>query len=224
MIGIIGGSGLYEGIEGLNGVGRKIETEYGEIHIVQGDNFVFVSRHGNPPKPPHMVNYHANMVAFKMLKVHDVLAISSVGSLRKDLTPGSLLLPTDLLDLTPQVWTYHNEAPVHVNLYEPFCPRLRARIENFEDVEIGGTYATMKGPQFETRAEERMLKILGADVVGMTVAPEAKLARELGLCYQPLCIVVNYVGAETTHEETINNVKKYEKKIVKILKNILQER
>ena len=220
MIGIIGGSGLYEGIPGLKGERKVVKTPYGEVTAMVGKNFAFVSRHGSPPKPPHMVNYHANIYAFRELGIKDILAISSVGSLREELSPGTILLPQDLLDFTPMVWTYHDEEPVHVNLYEPFCPELRERVSKL-GVKIGGTYATTKGPQFETRAEVRMLKTLGADVVGMTVAPEARLARELGLCYQPLCVVVNYVDDKTTHHTTLENMKKNNEKILEILERLL---
>ncbi len=222
MIGIIGGSGLYGGISGLEGKKVEVSTPYGDVNVILGENFVFVSRHGNPPKPPHRVNYHANIMAFKKLNVEKILAISSVGSLRDDIPPGTLMLPDDLLDFTGRVWTYHDDSPVHINMYEPFCPELRDEVSKVEGVKIGGTYATMKGPQFETRAEERMLKILGADIVGMTVAPESKLAKELEICYQPLCVVVNYVGSETSHEGTLKNMAIYEVKIENILERILK--
>ncbi len=222
MIGIIGGSGLYDGISGLKGKKVRVSTPYGDVKVILGENFVFVSRHGNPPKPPHRVNYHANIMAFKKLNVEKILAISSVGSLKDDIPPGTLMLPDDLLDFTGRVWTYHDDGPVHINMYEPFCPELRYEVSKIEDVKIGGTYATMKGPQFETRAEERMLKILGADVVGMTVAPESKLAKELEICYQPLCVVVNYVGSETSHEETLKNMAISEAKIENVLGRILK--
>jgi 5'-methylthioadenosine phosphorylase len=153
MIGIIGGSGLYEGIEGLRGEWVDVKTPYGNVKVLRGDNFAFVSRHGNPPKPPHSVNYHANIMAFREIGVEEVIAISSVGSLRDDIPPGSILLPTDLLDFTPRVWTYHDEDVFHANLYEPFCPPLREKVSKIAGVRVGGTYATTKGPQFETRGK-----------------------------------------------------------------------
>ena len=222
MIGIIGGSGLYSGLEELGGEERIVRTRFGDMKVLLGDNFVFLSRHGNPPVPPHMVKYHANIEVFKNLKIEKVVAISSVGSLVEEVKPGEILVPDDLLDFTGRVWTYHNDKPVHVNLYEPFCPSLREEIKNIGGVKMGGIYATTKGPQFETRAEANMLRMLGAKVVGMTVAPEARLAREMELCYQPICPVVNYVDGETTHENTIEMVKKMEDKIADIVKKLIQ--
>ncbi len=222
MIGIIGGSGLYDGLEALGGEERLVRTVFGDMKVMVGNNFVFVSRHGNPPVPPHMVKYHANMDVFRALRVDKVVAISSVGSLVSDIKPGDLLVPDDLLDFTGRVWTYHNEKPVHVNLYEPFCPSLRDMLDEIGGVKIGGTYATTKGPQFETRAEANMLKMLGAKVVGMTVAPEARLARELNICYQPICPVVNYVDGNTTHQNTIDMVKKMEDNIARIVNALIE--
>ena len=221
MIGIIGGSGLYSGLEELGGEERIVRTRFGDMKVLLGENFVFLSRHGSPPVPPHMVKYHANIEVFKNLKIEKVVAISSVGSLVKEVKPGEILVPDDLLDFTGRVWTYHNDKPVHVNLYEPFCPSLREEIKNIGGVKIGGIYATTKGPQFETRAEANMLRMLGAKVVGMTVAPEARLAREMELCYQPICPVVNYVDGNTTHENTIEMVKKMEDKIADIVKKLI---
>ncbi len=222
MIGIIGGSGLYSGLESLGGEERLVRTVFGDMKVMVGNNFVFVSRHGNPPVPPHMVKYHANMDVFRALRVDKVVAISSVGSLVSEIKPGDLLVPDDLLDFTGRVWTYHNEKPVHVNLYEPFCPSLRDTLNEIGGVKIGGTYATTKGPQFETRAEANMLKMLGAKVVGMTVAPEARLARELNICYQPICPVVNYVDGNTTHQNTIDMVKKMEDNIARVVNALIE--
>ncbi len=221
MIGIIGGSGFYAGLEELGGVEKIVRTRFGDMPVLVGEDFVFVSRHGNPPVPPHMVKYHANMDVFKILNVEHVVAISSVGSLVDDIKPGSLVLPDDLLDFTGRVWTYYNDKPVHVNLYEPFCPQLRVALGKLSTLRAGATYATTKGPQFETRAEANMLRAFGADIVGMTVAPEARLARELGICYQPLCPVVNYVDSKTTHENTVTMVKKLESQIADILERLI---
>ena len=222
MIGIIGGSGLYKGIEGIKGKERIIKTKYGDVKVLLGYNFVFVSRHGSPPKPPHRVNYHANIMAFKKLNVENIIAISTVGSLRDSLKPESFILPSNLLDLTGKVWTYHDDEPYHVNMYEPFCKELREKLSHKLNIPLGRTYATMKGPQLETAAEANMLRILGADVVGMTVAPEAKLAKELKLCYQPICIVVNYVDEKTSHEENLKIMKNLSSQIKKLIEKLLQ--
>jgi len=221
MIGIIGGSGLYRGIEGLNGEKHTIETPYGKVNVIRGDDFIFLSRHGYPPKPPHKINYHANIKAFEILGVEKIIAISSVGSLRKEISVGSIFMPTNLLDFTSQVWTYHDDEPYHVNMYEPFCKNLREEIHKILKIRVGGIYATMKGPQFETGAEANMLRFLGAAVVGMTVAPEAKLAKELNLCYQPLCVVVNYVDKNTTHQGTLEGMKKLENNIAKLVQQLI---
>ncbi len=221
MIGIIGGSGLYEGIRGLEGTAKVVHTPYGDVPVLEGENFLFISRHGKEVRPPHMVNYHANMMAFRISGVESVVAISSVGSLNEKFPPGYIFLPDDLLDFTGRVWTYHDEEAYHVNLYEPFCPKLREKMHERLGLPVGGTYATMKGPQFETRAERRMLQLLGADVVGMTVAPEAKLAKELQICYQPVCVVVNEVSAGTSHAMTLEMMKSMEEKIASLVMNII---
>ena len=220
MIGIIGGSGLYEGLSAIKAEEKYVRTRFGDIKVLKGNDFVFVSRHGSPPVPPHMVKYHANMDVFNVLKIKYVIAISSVGSLKDEFEPGTIIVPEDLLDFTGRVWTYHNESTVHVNLYEPFCPKIREVLKTM-NIKIGGTYATTKGPQFETRAEKKMLIALGADVVGMTVAPEARLARELNICYQPICPVVNYVDEKTTHQNTIDMVKNMEKRISEIVEDLI---
>ncbi len=222
MIGIIGGSGLYEGLADLGGEKRKIETRFGIVEVLEGDNFIFLSRHGYPPVPPHMVRYHANIEAFSKLGIEKIIAISSVGSLVEEISPGTMVAPDDLLDFTGKVWTYHDDRPVHVNLYEPFCPELRSTLKSLGIERTWGTYATMKGPQFETRAEAKMLRVLGAHIVGMTVAPEARLARELGICYQPVCPVVNYVDEKTTHENTIDMVKRMEKEIEALVVRLIK--
>jgi len=223
VIGIIGGSGLYRGLKGLEGNERVVSTPYGDVKILEGDGFVFVSRHGYPPKPPHKINYHANMKVFDLLGVEKIVAISSVGSIREDIPPGSIVLPSNLLDFTGRVWTYHDEEPYHVNMYEPFCRELRDEITQKFKIPVCGTYATMKGPQFETGAEANMLRILGAEIVGMTVAPEAKLAKELNLCYQPICIVVNYVDENTTHQGTLEGMKNSESIIGNLVKSLIYE-
>ena len=221
MIGIIGGSGLYSGLSGLESEEKYVRTRFGEVKVLKGENFIFVSRHGNPPVPPHMVKYHANMDVFNVLSVRYVIAISSVGSLREEIQPGTIVVPDDLLDFTGRVWTYHNEKPVHANLYEPFCPKIRMILRD-ANLKIGGTYATTKGPQFETRAEKKMLLTVGADIVGMTVAPEARLARELDICYQPICPVVNYVDEKTTHQNTVDMVKKMEDKLSEVVFDLIE--
>lgn len=220
MIGIIGGSGLYDGIEGIEGKEKIVKTEYGDVKVFIGNSFAFVSRHGNPPKPPHRVNYHANIMAFRELNVKNIVAISTVGSLKDNIKPGSFLMPSNLLDFTNRVWTYHDNEPYHVNMYEPFCKELRVKINEKLSIPVGGTYATMKGPQFETAAEANMLRILGADIVGMTVAPEAKLAKELNLCYQPICIVVNYVDGKTSHKENLKVMKELNEQLKKLIQEL----
>ncbi len=222
MIGIIGGSGFYKGLKDFEGSENYIETPYGKVRAIVGDDFMFIARHGYPPIPPHMVNYHANIYAFKVVGIKNIVAITAVGSLKEDIPPGTVLLPDDLLDFTGHVWTYYDDTPVHANMYEPFCPLLRKKLSSL-GLPAGGVYATMKGPQFESHAEKNMLIKLGADVVGMTVAPEAKLAKELELCYQPVCMVVNFVDDKTTHQNTVEMAGRMEKYIAEILKKLIEE-
>ncbi|MDD3493321.1 MAG: MTAP family purine nucleoside phosphorylase [Candidatus Thermoplasmatota archaeon] len=194
-IGIIGGTGIY----GYEGNTVSVDTAYGEVevvHAVQGDHAVFfVPRHGaGHVLPPHRVNHRANLQALADCHVDRVIGITTVGSLREDITPGMLFVPGDFIDFTVSRPTFFDRGAVHVDMSQPFCPEVReavlaaARSRQGEVAE--GVYACTSGPRLETPAEVALLQQF-AHVVGMTLAPEATLARERGLCYASLSLVSN---------------------------------
>jgi len=199
-LGLIGGSGMRR--RSFLGPGKEVEvkTPYGDpsgpILVTQVANtaVLFLPRHGvGKPLPPHRINHRANLWALKESGVRSVLATSSVGSLKKDIRPGTLLSPDDYLSPWHLV-TYYDAEARHVTpgLDADLRRRLlEAGARERLRVRDGGTYVQTLGPRLETRAEIRMLAQFG-DVVGMTMASEATLAKELGLRYAALCSVDNY--------------------------------
>ena len=205
-IGIIGGSGLYE-MDGLTGVEFvDIETPFGSpsdsiaIGDLSGIPVAFVPRHGrghriNPTNLPS----HANIYALKTLGVERIISISAVGSLKEELEPLHLVVPDQLIDRTRnRVNTFFNEGMAgHITFADPFCsPSSRivyeGAVEMGLDVHEGGTLVVMEGPAFSTRAESFMYRSWGADLIGMTTLPEAKLAREAEICYTVMAWVTDY--------------------------------
>ncbi|MDE2271484.1 MAG: S-methyl-5'-thioadenosine phosphorylase [Xanthomonadaceae bacterium] len=208
-IGILGGSGLYA-FEGLvDVVEHAVDTPYGTPSdvIVTGRlgsaQVAFLARHGRGHRLiPSEVPYRANIYALKELGVRSLLAISAVGSLREHVAPLDLVLPDQFLDLTrKRESTFFGDGIVaHVSMAEPTCAALRERaVQAFEALALpsvrmhrAATYACIEGPAFSTRAESAMLRTLGADIVGMTNMPEARLAREAQIAYATLALVTDY--------------------------------
>lgn len=197
-VGILGGTGFSALAEASEAI--PVETPWGEVtvgHRREGDLDLFlVRRHGEPPVGPHRIAHRANVEALARCGVDAVFALNAVGALAPEVAPGSLLVPHDWLDLRKRTETFHDARPVHVDVGEPYCPTLRARLldagrDGRHPVHEGGVYACVEGPRLETPAEVRMLRALGGTVVGMTGCPEAALARERGLCYASLCLVTN---------------------------------
>ncbi len=206
-IGIIGGTGVYQlGDSAVAPV--RVETPYGAALLARvslGDReLLFVPRHGSHHQiPPHRVNYRAKIAALKQEGCRCVLATNAVGSIRRDLPPGHLVLADQFLDFTrarPLTFYDGEDSGVrHVDVTEPYCPVLRDKIVQVvtgrgEPIENGAVYVCTEGPRFETPAEIRMFKQLGGDLVGMTGVPEVVLAREAGLCYATICVVTNYAA------------------------------
>ena len=205
-IGIIGGSGLYA-IDALEDVERLvIDTPWGAPSdtLVRGrigtTNFVFLPRHGRGHRlSPTEVNARANIHALKLAGCTDVLAISAIGSLREELPPGRFVAVDQFIDRTVHRDTSFFGAGLvaHVSMADPVCPRLsvfaaEAGERAGASVARGGTYLAMEGPQFSTRAESYLYRQWGADVIGMTAMPEAKLAREAELPYALIGMVTDY--------------------------------
>jgi 5'-methylthioadenosine phosphorylase len=204
-LGVIGGSGLYE-LEWPEGK-REIElsTPFGApsgevvVGVLGGRPVAFVARHGRGHRYlPTEVPVAANIHALKQLGVRQILSISAVGSLRAELEPGHLVVPDQLVDLTRhRRSTFFGDGVVaHLPFADPFCPRLRARLLNVAAAHARthstGTYVCIEGPHFSTRAESELYRSWGMSIIGMTAAPEAKLAREAGICYTTLALVTDY--------------------------------
>ncbi|MBI4967198.1 MAG: S-methyl-5'-thioadenosine phosphorylase [Rhodospirillales bacterium] len=206
VLGIIGGSGLYE-IAGLADTRWvKVETPWGEpsdeilTGTLDGQKLCFLPRHGRGHRiPPSELNYRANIDALKRLGATEILSISAVGSLKEELPPGTFVVVDQFIDRTfSRVKSFFGTGLVaHVGLGHPVCGRLGDALEeSLAALKIphrrGGTYVVMEGPQFSTLAESNLYRSWGADVIGMTNMPEAKLAREAELCYATVAMVTDY--------------------------------
>ncbi|MBF5044576.1 S-methyl-5'-thioadenosine phosphorylase [Aggregicoccus sp. 17bor-14] len=207
LVAIIGGTGLGEALGALGpGEVRELDTPFGRpsgpitLTEVDGVRVALLSRHGeghllNPTQVP----YSANLFALKALGVTHVLASGAVGSLREEIAPRDLVVPDQLIDRTTRrAGTFFEELSVHVELSQPFCPALRRALLEAgaagggARVHAQGTYVCMEGPALSTRAESLMHRAWGADLVGMTAMPEAKLAREAELHYALVALPTDY--------------------------------
>lgn len=200
-IGIVGGTGLETLLRPEEA--KEIETPFGIAVAyageVAGRPVLFLPRHGPAHNvPPHRVNYRANVSALHRAGVRRLIATNAVGAIDPAVKPGSLVVPDDLIDFTKcRAGTfYEGERVLHVDFTEPYCRDIRAALIRAAEELAGavwprGAYVCTEGPRYETVAEIRMFRSLGADVVGMTACPEAALARELGICYGSLCVVSN---------------------------------
>jgi 5'-methylthioadenosine phosphorylase len=206
VIGIIGGSGLYD-IEGLSETAwEKIETPWGDpsdallVGKFQGIKVVFLPRHGRGHKiSPTGLNYRANIHALKSLGVTDLISLSAVGSLKAELPPGHFVIVDQFIDrsFAREKSFFGNGCVAHVSMAHPVCPRIgdalqAAATELGLPVTRGGTYLVMEGPQFSTLAESNLYRSWGCAVIGMTNMPEAKLAREAEINYATVAMVTDY--------------------------------
>jgi len=206
MLAVIGGSGIYDLEETQQGETFEVETPFGRasdpLHMARiGQTHVlFLARHGaGHVYSPSSVPYRANVFALKELGATRLLSLSAVGSLREELPPRSLVTPDQIIDRTIRHERSFFESGVvaHVGMADPFCARLRAATGEAAElagrpVRRDGTYVCIEGPQFSTRAESNLYRSWGATVIGMTAMPEARLAREAGLCYAMLAMVTDY--------------------------------
>ena len=206
IIGIIGGSGLYE-IEGLTETRwQEVETPWGPpsdelfCGVFEGVQVVFLPRHGRGHKiSPSGLNYRANIDAMKRLGVTDILSLSAVGSLKEELPPGHFVIVDQFIDrsFAREKSFFGAGCVAHVSMAHPVCPRLGDALEGAArglglPVTRGGTYLVMEGPQFSTLAESQLYRSWGCSVIGMTNMPEAKLAREAEICYATVAMVTDY--------------------------------
>jgi 5'-methylthioinosine phosphorylase len=214
MIGIIGGTGVYEIVTLGEEIDKKfIKTPYGnspEVSIfkLHGKEIAFMPRHTKGHSiPPHMVNYRANVYAMKKLGVDRIIATNAVGSLERNVKPGDFVIPHDFIDFTKfRNGTFYDDRTVHIDVTEPYCNELRNNICSSGNVVEGGVYICTEGPRFETPAEIQMFHMLGGTIVGMTGIPEAVLARELEICYASISTVSNYAASISPNNLTIDEV------------------
>ncbi|WP_117210798.1 S-methyl-5'-thioadenosine phosphorylase [Allorhizocola rhizosphaerae] len=218
MIGIIGGSGLYELFEHARQ--EKVSTPFGEpsspvtVAEVAGRQVAFLARHGAGHRfPAHRIPYRANLWALRAVGCRRILAPCAVGGLKRELGAGSFVLPDQLIDRTTnRERTFYDQGAVHVNFADPYCPELRAAVvrtaaAHGQPLHDGGTIVVIDGPRFSTRTESRWHAASGGTIINMTAAPEAALARELALCYATIALVTDLdAGAEGDHGVTQDEV------------------
>ena len=203
-IAIIGGSGVYDSGIFKKEKEIKIKTPFGypsapiEIGDFSGKKVAFLARHGkNHQFPPHQVPQKANLWALRKLGVERIIGIGAVGSLKKEFKPGDIVVCDQFIDFTKKRdYSFYNKETVHVSLADPFCPELRRLFyKEAKKLKISihqkGTYLCIEGPRFSTRAESNFFRGF-TDIIGMTLIPEAVLARELELCYVSLAMVTDY--------------------------------
>jgi 5'-methylthioadenosine phosphorylase len=206
IVGVIGGSGLYEmeGLEGIQSVSLK--TPFGDpsdsfiTGHLDGLKIVFLPRHGKGHRiAPSFLNYRANIYGMKKLGADWIIGVNAVGSMKESIHPGHMVIPDQLIDRTvARPSTFFSEGIVgHVSFADPFCPVLgqvlyEAGKEAGATVQKNGTYLCMEGPQFSTRAESNLYRSWGVDIIGMTNLPEAKLAREAEICYATIAFATDY--------------------------------
>ncbi|MEO9309748.1 MAG: S-methyl-5'-thioadenosine phosphorylase [Nitrososphaera sp.] len=239
-IGIFGGTGIYD--SGLLQEAKEItvETPYGKpsdsitVGIFKGRKIAFMPRHGKKHTiPPHLINYRANIWAFKQLGVTRIIAPSAVGSLKEELAPGEFVLPSQFIDFTKsRSGTFSEDGRViHISVADPFCPELQsaileaARVQKIS-VHRDCTYVCIEGPRFSTKAESRFFKSTGADIIGMTLVPECQLAREAQICYASISTVTDYdVWAEkpVTAKEVLETLSKNVQNTKRLLTSIPDE-
>jgi len=240
-IGVIGGSGLYD-VRELTGVEEvRVGTPFGEpsdaliLGSLEGVRMAFLPRHGRGHRiSPTELPARANIYALKSLGVEWIISVSAVGSLKEEIKPLDLVIPDQLIDRTKsRASTFFGEGVVaHIPFARPFCPVLsdvlyRAAQGEGATVHRGGTYVVIEGPQFSTRAESFLYRSWGADIIGMTALPEAKLAREAEICYATLACVTDY---DCWHEEfeavtaemILNNLRQNVERARRILKKAVK--
>jgi len=239
-IGIFGGTGIYDSDLLENPQEVNIETPYGKpsdtitIGMFKGRKIAFLPRHGKKHTiPPHMINFKANIWAFKELGVTRIIAPSAVGSLKEELEPGDFALPSQFLDFTKsRDGSFSEEGRViHISVADPFCPELQSLILQVTEkqnlkIHKDCTYVCIEGPRFSTKAESKLYRFTGADIIGMTLVPECQLAREAQICYVSISTVTDYdVWAEkpVTAKKVLETLSKNVEKTKTILTELIDK-
>jgi len=237
VIGVIGGSGLYE-MDGLKDVSStKVDTPFGEpsdeliIGFLEGVKMVFLPRHGRGHRiSPSELNFRANIYAMKKLGVSRIISVSAVGSMKKAIRPGDIVVCSQFFDRTKgrNSTFFQGGIVAHVHFADPVCHVLsdclyQAGLEVGAQMHKDCTYIVMEGPQFSTRAESKIYRQWGVDVIGMTNLPEAKLAREAEICYSTLALATDYdCWHEAEEDVSIEAILEVIKQNVTTAQNILR--
>ena len=244
-IGIFGGTGIYDSGLLTDTKEVTIETPYGKpsdsitIGVFKGRKIAFLPRHGKKHTlPPHMINYRANIWAFKELGIKRIIAPSAVGSLKEKIEPGHFALPTQFLDFTKTRKGSFSEdgRVIHISVADPFCPELQscvldtAKKQNL-DIHKNCTYVCIEGPRFSTKAESKFYRTTESDIIGMTLVPECQLAREAQMCYVSISTITDYdvwaekpVTAKEVIETLSKNVERTKKMLVDLIETIPKTR
>lgn len=239
--GVIGGSGLYQMSELTDVEEIRVETPFGDpsdaylLGSLEGVRIAFLARHGRGHRiGPSDINYRANIYGFKKLGVQWLVSVSAVGSMKESIRPLDIVIPDQFYDHTKRrIGTFFSNGIVgHIGFANPVCPHLAGLMETCcRDSGVtthkNGTYICMEGPQFSTKAESRIYRQWGVDVIGMTNLPEAKLAREAEICYATMAFVSDYdCWHETeeivTIEAVIANLMKNQENARKILRSVVR--
>ena len=244
-IGIFGGTGIYDSELLKDTHEVNIKTPFGDpsdaitIGTLNERRVAFLPRHGRRHTiPPHMINYKANIWAFKELGVTRIIAPSAVGSLREELEPGHFVLPSQFLDFTKSRDGSFSEngRVIHISVADPFCPQLQHVVLDIADthrmkMHKNCTYICIEGPRFSTKAESILYKQMNADIIGMTLVPECQLAREAQICYVSISTVTDYdawaakpVTAKEVLDTLAKNVSRTKKTLADIITNIPKDR
>jgi 5'-methylthioadenosine phosphorylase len=215
VVGVIGGSGLYE-MEGMTDVQSvSVETPFGDpsdqyvTGVLDGVRMVFLPRHGRGHRLlPSEINYRANIYGMKKLGVTRLISVSAVGSMKEEIVPGHIVIPDQFIDRTfGRASTFFGDGVVaHIPFADPVCGELSSNLftaaqEAGATVHQGGTYLCMGGPAFSTRAESQLYRSWGVSIIGMTNIPEAKLAREAEICYGVIALATDYDCWHESHED-----------------------
>jgi 5'-methylthioadenosine phosphorylase len=239
VVGVIGGSGLYE-MEGLTRVEHAVvDTPFGKpsdeyiTGTLEGVQLVFLPRHGKGHRfLPSEVNYRANIYGMKKLGVGQIISVSAVGSLREEIVPGHIVIPDQFVDRTKGIRkdTFFGEGvAAHVQFADPVCAPLSAELYEAAGlagatVHRGGSYLCIEGPAFSSRAESHIYRTFGASIIGMTNLTEAKLAREAEICYGVIALATDYDCWHDSHEDvSIEAVLAIIRNNVTMAKNIIMQ-
>ena len=240
-IGIFGGTGIYDSDMLQDSKEITVETPYGKTSDVitvgelNGKKIAFMPRHGKKHSiPPHLINYCANIWAFKELGITRIISPSAVGSLKEEIKPGDFVIPAQFIDFTKSRRTSFSEdgRVIHISVADPFCPELQenvSRVANNQGISLHKecTYTCIEGPRFSTKAESKFFKSTGADIIGMTLVPECQLAREAQICYVSIATVTDYdvwaekpVTAKEVMDTLSKNVQRTKKLLVELIDNM----